>query len=422
MKQIIIVISLSFLTKFSYSQVTAAAALLTLNEIDATITKQLQSIDNLVTNSIGNTGNMLLSVTSRLRKEISETIGQADAVLRENQLNMYNQILNLTEEFNRAIKENVAQVDLINTRLTETADNFIIKKKQPVVYKYETQVFIKGHTKQYVFKVIGKNFNRSDYIYLTINGNNFKPIQSNYQELLFRIDSADIKSILPGIHYAEGKIVFNWRKGLFNEQVESRERFIIPIIPLELGKVNIFYEQAEKTKEYFKPVSYSCHCSTGSSDFWGDREKSSTAININPSSGRLFDPATVKVVRFSQRYGGGYTFSHKTEQQIKGEITCISQDRPRGGGGSSKITFTYQEFEYTYPLKTKRLKEMPITSVNPIIFELPDPIENKRANVKYAVIKSYDGQEIILTPSVGNKYFSMLINPATDDVIINWKQ
>ncbi|MFA7650571.1 MAG: hypothetical protein WCY06_09610 [Flavobacteriaceae bacterium] len=406
---------------FSYAQVTGTAALIALDEIDATVTKQLQTIDNLATNAIGNTGNMILSVSSRLRTDINETIGNTDKILRENQLNLYNQLLNLSNDFNDVIKGNLKEVDVITTRLTETIDNFIIPKKEPRIFKYETQSFIKGYAKNYTFKLRGKNFDKSDEVFVYINGKKISPIQVNYNELVFRIDSSDVILFSNDKYYSNAEINFKWRKGLFNKKKETIVPFIIPITPMEIGEATVFYEQALPEKKYTEPISYSCQCTTGSSSWTGSARKSSTAFNIIPTGGKLIDPNSVEVSSWTQRYGGNYSFDHKTEQQIKGEISCKSESQPKGGGGYSSLTFTYREYQIIYPLHKKQTNTLRLTSVNPIVFDLPEPIDGKRPNINYVIIKTYDNKEFVLTPTTLNKYFELKINPVTDDIIVSWK-
>lgn len=421
MKRILLTLLLGILFHTSYSQVTAATALVALDEIDATVTKQLQTIDNLATNAIGNTGNMVLSISARLRKDINETIGNTDKALRENQLNLYNQILNLSNDFNEVIKGNLKEVDVITTRVTETLDNFIIAKKEPRIYKYDTEPFIKEYTGYYTFKVRGKNFDKSESVFITVNNKQVPPIQSNYNELIFKIDSSDIVISKVNDHYVDAQINFKWKKGLFNKRMETQVPFIIPVIPLNIGEVTVFFDQSLPERKYSENISYSCDCRTGASSWSGSRRHSNTAFNIIPTNGRLIDPNTVNVISWSQRYGGGYSFDYKTEQQIRGYISCRSESQPRGGGGSSSLTFTYKEYEIIYPIHKKQSNTQKLTSVNPIIFDLPDPVDNKRPNISYALVKTFDNKEFILTPSNPNKFFDLRLNPVTDDVIVNWK-
>lgn len=422
MKKTIFTFILILLTFNSYSQISGATTLLALDEVDATISRQLQTIENLATNAIGNAGNMILSASARLRKDINETIGNTDKVLRENQLDIYNQILNLMSDFNKAIQSDLAEVDIIATRVTETIDNFAIKKQEPIIYKYDTQTFIRGYTPYYTFKVKGKNFDKSESIVIKINGRDYEPIQVNYNELVFKIDSNSIHSEEGEIHFSKAEILFKWQKGIFNRKMESKVPFIIPISPLQLGEVTVFYEQALPERKYYQAISYSCGCRTGASSWTGDTERSSTSFNIIPTGGKLIDPNTVKVKSWRQRYGGGYSFDHKTEQQIRGQITCRSESQPRGGGGSSSLTFTYQEFEIIYPIKKSKTLTTKITSINPVIVELPDPVDNNKANISYAVINTFDNKEIIVTPTGLNNYFDLRINPVTNDIVISWKR
>lgn len=401
------------------AQTTAAAALIALDEIDATVSKQINSIDNLVTNAIGNSGNMILSMTARLKKDINETIGNTDKVLRENQQNAYNQILNLSDEFNKIIKERISDIDVISLKITQAANDFFVKKKEPNIFKFQTPPFINNYTKEYLIKINGTSFDRSESVAVIINGKKFKPVQSNYSELVFKIDSSDIK---PNSNetYLNAQISFNYRSGLFKTQKSKSEPFIIQVVPLNIGSATVFYEQERPEKRYTDFISYSCECSTGSSNWKGDKEKSTKAFNFNPSSGRLFDPSTIVVKNWYQRFGGGYKFNHQTEQQIMGSISCSSDAKPYGGGGRSTITFEYKEYDIIYKIYKEQTAAKNISSVNPVLFELPDPIDNKRPNLSYVKILTYDNKEIILTPSVANVFFKVNINPVTDDVIVRW--
>jgi hypothetical protein len=421
MKRFLILIFLGIFSQVAYSQVSGAAALITLNELDATVSKQIQSIDNLATNAIGNTGSMLLSVSARLRKDINETIGNTDKMLRENQLNIYNQLINLQSDFNIAIKENVENVGVIATRLTETMDNFIIKKKEPVIYKYETQSFIKGYTGNYTFKIKGKNFNHSDNIVIDVNGKKIKPVQRSYSELVFKIDSSDIKPVAENTFFVNAEIGLKWRKGLFRKKMQTNEPFIIPVYPLQIGSVTVFYEQALPERKVSDPISYSCDCHTGSSDWQGNPRHGSTAFNILPTGGRTIDPASYKVTEWYHRYHGGYSFNHVTGQQIQGNITCESNHTPYGGGGSATLKFTYTEYEIIYPIHKNQTSVKDITTVNPILFDLPDPVDDKRPTVNYVRIYTFDNKEIILTENAPNKLFELRHNQVTDDVTVAWK-
>lgn len=401
------------------AQTSAATALIALNEIDDTVSKQINSIDNLVTNAIGNSGNMMLSLTARLRKDINETIGNTDKVLRENQQNSYNQILSLSEEFNTIVKDRISEIDIISLKITQAANDFFVKKREPNIFKFGTPPFIKDYTKEYSIKISGSNFDRSETVSVIINDKKFKPVQSNYGELLFKIDSSDIKSRL-NEKYINAQISFNYRKGLFKTKKKKSEPFIIQIVPLNIGRATVFYEQEKPERRYTDLITFSCDCSTGSSNWKGDRRHRTTAFNFNPTGGRLFDPITIQVVDWNQRYGGSYSFDHKTEQQIRGEISCYSDGKPYGGGGFSRLVFGYKEYDIIYKIFKDQTVSKEVSSINPVLFELPDPIDNKRPNLSYVKILTYDSKEIILTPSVSNTFFKVNINPVTDDVIVRW--
>ena len=402
------------------AQTSAATALIALDEIDARISKQINSIDNVATNAIGNSGNMILSMTSRLKKDIDQTIGNTDKILRETQQNLFNQILSLSDEFNKAIEERIEQIDVIATKISIAARDFLVKDKEPNALKYNIPPFIKKYTEEYFINVKGVNFDRSESITMNINGKSYNPIQFNHSELIFKIDSTQIKPEA-NQNYLQASINYKWKSGLFKKKNKKMEPFIIPIIPLNIGKATVYYEQEIPERRYTDPISYSCDCRTGASDWRGNRRRSSTAFNFNPSGGRLFDPSTVTVLNWNRRYDGGYSFDHKTEQQIRGVITCSSNNRPYGGGGSSSLTFSYKEFDIIYKIKKDQTVEKEISSINPVLFDLPDPIDNKRPNVSYVKVNTYDNKEIILTPSLSNAFFKLNINPVTDDVIVQWK-
>lgn len=422
MKKLLVTILLGFCLNNCYSQVTGAAALIALDEIDATMTRQLQTIDNLATNAIGNSGNMMLSLSARLRKDINETIGNTDKVLRENQLALFNQIQNLSSDLDTAIKEDIENIDVVASKISEALDNLLIKKKEPRIFKYETGTFIREYSKEYAFKVKGKNFDQTKDQYVLLNGKKIKPVQTNYNELIFRIDSADIQTIEKNSYYADAKIVFHWRKGIFRVKKVKQEPFLIPIAPLNIGELTVFYEQKLPELKFSDYISYSCECSTGSSDWLGNQEKNTVVFNLNPTGGRLFDPTSIERTKWEQRHGGGYKFDFTTEQQIKGKISCKSDGKPKGGGGFSTLTFRYKEMETIYPIHKKQTAIQKITSVNPLVVELPDPVDSNRPNINYALVKTFDNKEIVLTPSKTDKLFDLRINPVTDDIIISWKK
>ncbi len=421
MKKILLVLLCLFLFNPSHAQVNGAAALLVLDQIDATISKQLQTIDNMATNAIGNTGNMVLSVSARLRKDINETVGNTDKMLRDNQMLLYNQVLNLSGDFNKLIEGNLKEADLITTKVTASLDNFIVKEKEPRIYQYDTQSFIKGYTANYTFKIKGKNFDQSDHITISANGKTYEPKQTSYNELVFQIDSADIIPVAQGLYYADAQILFQWKKGLFKKKMETKVPFIIPVLPLVIGEVTVFYDQPLPERKYADPISYSCSCGTGPSSWTGSKQKSSTNFNILPTGGKYIDPNTVTVLSWGQRYGGNYSFDYKTEQQIVGSISCQSDGKSKGGGGFSALTFSYKEYEIIYPVHKQQTATRAITSVNLVLFSLPQPVDNKRSTVSYARIKTYDNKELILTPNSPNKLFDLRLNPATDDVSVAWK-
>ncbi|MGH2666512.1 hypothetical protein [Flavobacterium sp.] len=421
-KLLFTILFLGFCLNNCYSQVTGAAALVALDEIDATMTRQLQTIDNLATNAIGNAGNMMLSLSASLRKDINETIGNTDKLLRENQLALFNQVQNLSSDLDKAIKEDIENIDVVATKISEAADGLFYKKKEPRIFKYETETFIKGYSKSYTFKVKGKNFDQTESMYIVLNSKKIKPTQTNYSELIFRIDSADIPAARENSYYADAKIVFNWRKGLFRVKKVKQEPFLIPIAPFNIGELTVFYEQKLPEKKFSDYISYSCECKTSTSDWLGNQDSNTVVFNLNPTGGRLFDPASVEKVSWYQRYGGGHKFDHTTEQQIKGKITCKSDGKPRGGRGLSTLTFRYKEMETIYPIHKKQTAIQKITAINPSVVVLPDPVDNNRPNINYALVKTFDNKEIVLTPSKTDKLFDLRINPVTDDIIISWKR
>jgi len=408
---------------FCFSQVSGASALIMLEEIDAKISKHIQSLDNLKTNAIGDGGNMLLSISARLKKDINETVGNTDKMLREHELATYNLLLSLFDEFQRNIEDDLHKIDNTTTRITQTVADLLIDQKEPIILDFDTQTFIRNHSARYTLKLSGSNFDRSEQIYIAINGKKIEPIQSTYKELIFHIDSADIKPLTTTSFTTTSHIVFRYKEGwIFKKNRIKDQPFIIPITPLNIGSAVAYYEQERPVIKYSDPISYSCSCSTGASDYKGDKKKSSTSFNVLPTDGRMIDPESVKVKKWNQRHGGGKSFDHVTEQQIKGKITCNSDAKPFGGGGHSTITFTYREYEVVYEPTQDQTESLKVTSVNPVIFNLPDPINDKRPNLKYISINTYDGRELHLVPTVSNPYFSLSINPVTDDVILAWKE
>lgn len=399
---------------------TGASALIVLDEIDNTISKQLQSIDNLLTNAIGNTGNMLLSVSARLRKDINETIGNTDKVLRENQLTLYNELINLKDEYNQMIAQNLDKLDGTATKITEALNNFLITKKEPRIFKFISAPFIKGYTPYHTLTVSGKNFDKSRKVYVLINGKKIQPLQLNYQEAVFRIDSADVRPAADSF-LAKGQVVFEWEKGLFRKDMIDEDPFMITVTPYQIGSATVYFEQEKPERKYTDYISYSCNCRTGQPGWSGGRRESSTSFNIVPTGGRLFDVSATRIDNWDQRHGGGHHFTTQTEQQIAGYITCRSESRPRGARGTSHLTFSYREYEIIYRIHQNLIAGKTITSVNPLIFELPDPVDGKRPNLRYVSVRTFDGKDITILPNATNKYFSVQINPVTDDVAVNFK-
>lgn len=409
------------ISQTSNAQVTGAAALIALDEIDASISKQIQSIDNLVTNAIGNTGNMLLSTSARLRKDINETIGNTDKILRENQVSLFNELILLKNEYDDAIVNNLAALDNTATKVTEALTNFIVVRKEPSVFKFFTTPFIKGYSPSYTLKVSGKSFDKSRKVYALINGKQINPVQTTFGDLLFTIDSADIRTNDINKYYANAKIVFEWEKGLFGKDMISESPFIIPVTPLNIGAATAYYEQELPQTQYTSYLEYSCDCRTSQPGYTGGARDSSTSFNILPTGGRNIDIASIEVTNWDQRHGGGYHFNTKTTQQIAGNITCKSESRPFGARGTSHLTFRYKEFDKIYKVQQGNIVKDKITSVNPAVFELPDPIDGKRPNLRYIVVSTFDGKQVTLLPASSNKYFNLAINPVTDDVAITWR-
>lgn len=423
MKKILLLLLLTLnIVVPTYSQISATAALIALDEIDAMAKEHLQSIDNLATNAIGNGGNMLLSMSAKLRKDINETIGNTDKILRENQLLIYNKILSLKNEFNKTIEENLNKVDLISTKISQAANDMFLKKNEPNIFQYKTSRFVNGLDNEYTLIIKGTSFDRSYEIFIELDNQIIKPIQSSYSELIFKIDSTFIKPVDFNKSYASGKINFKWKKGLFKTKKTNSENFFIPIVPLKIGKAQAFYEQDLPYKKLHNEIPYSCNCDTGPTRWDGQRRHNTTAFNILPTGARKIDPKTIKVTSWHQRNGGGYTFSHKTEQQLKGEITCDSEDTPMGGGGFSKLSFTYQEFEILYRNTKNSTSTQELTSINPLLFDLPAEVDGKKPNLNFVEITTYDGKNFTLTPNDTNKYFSLKVNPVTLDISISWKK
>ena len=405
------------LKAFSQDPISVAGALYTLEEIDKKISEQINSIDNLATNTIGNSGNMLLSIISRLRKELKESVGDVDKTLRGNQLTAFNQIRNLFEDFNSSIEGNIENINEISVRISQTADDLLVKNKEPNIYSYNIPPFIKKYSDNFKISMKGKNFDRLDDIKLEIGESEIEPVQKNYQELIFIIDSAIINNFEK---FANAEINFKWRSGLFNRKNERSSPILLPITPKVIGSVTVVYEQDLPEKIYSDPISYSCDCKTGSPGLDGSRERSSTAFNINPTNGKLIDPSSIDVKNWSQRYGGERSFDHVTTQQIRGEITCTSQAKPYGGGGFSTLTFTYKEYETKYFSKENSIEKDNLTSFNPSVINLPAPVDNNRPNLKYVLINTFDDKEFVLTPTNTNNMFRLDINPTTDDVIVEF--
>lgn len=421
----IIYSSLFLFTTIIYSQgqaVSYAVANATIESISEEVQEAITSIDNLKTNMIGDSANALLTLIGSLEESMGNTIGKADRVLSKRENEIFNKIISLQTELDKSIQNSGDQIERVSLNISQALNDFFGKNREPTIMSIKTKPYIEGFTTRQRFKIIGSNFERADTIYLKL-GNKIVPFDTRTtNNLEFEMPVEDYNSMITDKQFIKGEIHSKWREGWFKKKKNRTSPFIIPVFPNVLGSVEIKYEQNRPYKALGKIEEYTIPpCTTGSRRVGGSRRKSSSAFNLVPSAGKLFNVAAVRPKDWTQRYGGEFRFFSVTEQQIKGEITCMSETKVRGGGGYSSGKVVYQEYKKKYPVKDFETKEYKITATNPLIVELPSPIDTYSARVNYATIKTYDNKTIILVPNGRDEFFTLQHNMDTDDVVIDFK-
>ena len=351
---------------------------------------------------------------------MQRTLKTTDQVLNKNQMLLFTNILNAIDSFEKITFEGLADITNITLNLNQALNDFIGKKKEPTVTQYLVEPYIEDYSTQNILTLKGNTLDRCDSIYMVIGDKKIPLIMNHFGSLKFDIPTDFFKSISNGDTYLKGNIVYNWKSGLFKRKKQRKDKFFVPIYPLNLGSVKIKYEQEKPYKRYGQFYNYSCSCST-SGRRAGSRKKKETYFAINPPNGGKFDIPNVKLKSFYQRYGGDFKWTTITDNLISGYITCKSERKRYGGGGSSSATFSYREYINSHSIEDYETLEYTMTSVNPLVISLPSPVDNFHARISHAEIKTFDNKLIILTPNQKNKYFSLKHNVLTDDAIVSWR-
>lgn len=406
------------------AQIDASTALIALEELDVTVENTMNDIQLLTDNAIGDGGNMLLSVISRLREDIKNTIGQADKVLRENQLILFNNISNEVEKFNLIAENKIVDIDAMTTRVTSAINDFWGKKREPRILTYETPTYTVNNNSNYEINIIGEDFDRSFEKYLMIDNVKTPISQISQNKLKIIIPQEIMDSVSDNEkRFIESQLVFKYKKGfIFKKSKVKHFDFVIPCVPKKIGTAIAFYEQKIPKIEYFPLINYKAETRSGSSNWRGKKKIGKRGINILPTKGRYIDPTSFKIISWYKRHGGGYTINTVTEQYIKGSIYCKSDNKPYGGGGKATLELQYREFKTEYPLTRSQTPVSQLEADKLLIIKLPDPIDEHRPNLNYVKVLTFDGKEHIITTSNQGKYFSLVQNIVTDDLELKFKK
>ena len=425
MKKIKLLI-LVFLTCVSFqanAQITAASALIVLDELKGTINETMDSIAIIADDAVGNSGNMILSAISALSDEINNTINNGDIVLRSNQQLLFNNLNSAVNDFSNIAEGALVNIDGIAARVATSVDDFFGKSKEPRVITYKTPVYIIGDDKPYEINVTGKNFDRSFDSYLNIKGERKAIDQKTLSNIKVIIPNEKMKSIVTDdkVRFVHLNFKFKYKEGfIFKKKKEKVFDFVIPCVPKKIGSAIAYYEQITPKIKYHPYKTHKASKTTGGTSGSGSRRTGRTSFNILPVDGRKIDPSSFKVISWRKRYGGGYTIQSVTEQLIKGKMYCKSQSRPFGGGGSASLTMQYREYSTEKPLIKNETTAIEIESDKLSIIKLPDPIEGNRPYLDYIKVNTFDGKEHIITVNNPSKYFSVSQNELTDNLEIKY--
>lgn len=400
------------------AQIDAGTALVALEEFDVTVENSMNNLQLLTDNAIGDSGNMLLSIMSRLREDIKSTIGQTDKVLRANQLLLFNNISNEVNNFNKIAEDKIVDLDAMSTRLTSAVNDFWSKKKEPRALTYKTPTYTVNSNSFYEFNVIGEDFDRSKEQYLLIENAKLPINQISQNKLKIIVPQNIMDSISQNEkRFLKARLVFKYKKGFLIKKTKTKSfNFVIPCVPDKIGEVIAFYEQNVPQTEYFPIIKYKAETTSGGSNWRGKKRYGKRGINILPTKGRYIDPTSFKINSWYKRHGGGYTINTVTEQYIKGNVWCKGENKSYGGGGKSTLKFEYREFKTEYPLTRSQTQIKELQADKLLIIQLPEPINGNRPTLNYVKILTFDGKEHIITTSNQGDYFKLIQNPLNDDL------
>ena len=297
------------------------------------------------------------------------------------------------------------------------------KKKEPTVLRFNSKPFIKNYSTENILELKGNTFDRSEDIFMKIGSMKYVPIQRTHQSLVFEIPVTHFSDLNAGQKYLKGEIHFYWKQGIFNKKKSRIDNFIIPVFPLVLGMAKVKYEQEKPYKKFYALQEHNCVPCTTPGRRTGSRKKSRKNFNIIPTGGRNFDVGSITDKgTFTQRHGGNLHWRVRNEQQIAGFLSCKSDSKLGGGGGFSHAKIFYREYEKLYEINDYHTDSYEITSVNPKIIQLPDPVDNYSARVNYVEITTFDGKQVIVVPNGENRYFTLQHNGDTDEAIVTWRK
>ena len=413
-----------FVCSFSIqAQIDAASALVALEELDVTVENSMNHLQLIVDNAIGDSGNMLISVISRLREDIKNTIGDTDKMLRDNQQILFDKLSSEVKEFNKIVEDRIVDVDGIATRVTSAANDFWVKKNEPRIITYKTPTYTFGSNTFYEFNVVGEDFDRSYEKHLEIDSIRV-PITQISQNKIKVIVPAEIMNKVnsDNTRFINCKFTFKYKKGfIFKRKRTKHFDFVIPCVPKAIGVAIAYYEQKLPEIQYFPVKTYEAKVHTGGTSCLGSRRTGRAGINVLPVNGRYIDPTSFKITSWYRRYGGGYTINSVTEQYIRGNIMCKSQSKPCGGGGKARLIFQYREYKTNYPL---RKSETPVVSLEAdklSVIDLPSVVDGHKPYLNYVKVLTFDGREHIITTTNPSNYFSLSQNASTNSLELKFK-
>lgn len=413
-----VLVATSFMAGCAGGGVTdAAAALVALGEVDASVNEALSNASFAFNSSINNTAVQLGALSARLREDINATSSDIDRRLTAQQERALNGILVIRDSLDATIGHAGAEVLSAEVVAAQVLSDLPFTNNEPRVVRTSVAPFVSGWTQSLAVSIEGYNLDAGENV-LTVGTLRVNPILRTATKLQFAIPAsafdASIGEITDRVKIVRAGISLAFDPGIFRERKTVSVAIPIRIVPRNIGSAIIAYRAGLPRTRKDSLRSYSCSVGTRGTPASGSPRENSVSCLVNaptlpqgcngqPQTGLIVGQPSIVVE--ANRHGGGHRIESASSHSFSFSVTARSRRRPYGGGGSYRAHAIYM---VEYPCKVRAdttSPPLPLIVGSEAGFALP---ADSDPEVLWVKMQLFDGSERIVTGPRGSTPFSVV--------------